>query len=103
MNRALEDVFSGRLDTSYHRHGPSAEERARYLQHLRDRVGRQFSKVLTKCNLSEHQQEKSNQNRFFHIHSSACAVEFVHAHILFAQSLLIRTSHCYRQFSPRGN
>ncbi len=37
MNHRLEDVFSGRLNTSYHRHGPFAEERAQYLQHLRER------------------------------------------------------------------
>jgi len=52
MNRALEDVFSGRLDTSYHRHGPSAEERARYLQHLRGRGWKRATVIGTACKLA---------------------------------------------------
>jgi integrase/recombinase XerD len=37
MNQCVEDVFSGRLNTSYHRNSPFAEERARYLAHLLER------------------------------------------------------------------
>jgi len=37
MNQCVEDVFSGRLNTSYHHDSPFAEERARYLAHLLER------------------------------------------------------------------
>lgn len=37
MNQYVQDVFSGRLNTSYHHDSPFAEERARYLAHLLER------------------------------------------------------------------
>jgi len=52
MNHRLEDVFSGRLNTSYHRHGPFAEERAHYLQHLRERGWKRATVIGTACKLA---------------------------------------------------
>ncbi len=36
MNKCVQEVFSGRINTPYHHEGPFAEERARYLHHLRE-------------------------------------------------------------------
>jgi len=52
MNRTLEDVFSGRLNTSYHHDGPFAEERARYLHYLRERGWKRHTLIGTACKLA---------------------------------------------------
>jgi site-specific recombinase XerD len=52
MNRTLEDAFSGRLNTPYHHDGPFAEERARYLHHLRERGWKRHTLIGTACKLT---------------------------------------------------
>lgn len=52
MNDSLEDVFSARLNTPYHRHGPFVEERARYLRHLRERGWKRATIIGTACKLA---------------------------------------------------
>ena len=52
MNKCLNDVFSGRLNTSYHHDGPFAEERARYLHILRERGWKRHTLIGTACKLA---------------------------------------------------
>lgn len=52
MNHSLQDVFSGRIDTSYHHHGPFAEERALYLAHLHERGWARATVIGTACKLA---------------------------------------------------
>jgi len=47
MNNCVQEVFSGRINTPYHHDGPFAEERARYLHHLRKRGWKQETVIGT--------------------------------------------------------
>jgi hypothetical protein len=51
MNQC-EEVFSGHINTPYHHDGPFAEERARYLAHLRDRGWARATVIGTACKLA---------------------------------------------------
>jgi len=52
MNQSVQEVFSGRIDTPYHHDGPFAEERARYLSHLRERGWARETVIGTACKLA---------------------------------------------------
>ncbi len=52
MNNCVQEVFSGRINTPYHHDGPFAEERARYLHHLRKRGWKQETVIGTACKLA---------------------------------------------------
>jgi integrase/recombinase XerD len=52
MNQCVRDVFSGRINTTYHHHSPFAEERARYLADLLDRGWARATVIGTACMLA---------------------------------------------------
>jgi len=52
MSQYLHEVFSGRIDTPYHHHNPFAEERARYLDHMRERGWARATVIGTACKLA---------------------------------------------------
>jgi integrase/recombinase XerD len=52
MNKCVQEVFSGRINTPYHHDGPFAEERARYLHHLRERGWKRETLIGTACKLA---------------------------------------------------
>ena len=51
MNHCIQEVFSGRINTSYHHQGPFAEERARYLSHLLERGWARATVIGIACKL----------------------------------------------------
>jgi len=52
MNKSVQEGFSGGIDAPYHDDGPFAEERARYLAHLRERGWACETVIGTACKLA---------------------------------------------------
>jgi integrase/recombinase XerD len=51
-NQCVQEVFSGRIGTPYHHNSPFAEERARYLAHLREQGWAWETVIGTACKLA---------------------------------------------------
>ena len=52
MNKCVQEVFSGRINTPYHHEGPFVEERARYLANLLKRGWARATVIGTACKLA---------------------------------------------------